>query len=309
MLVLIQGFRGARVAGVGGAGAAGAGGARAGGVGGTGAARAGGTGGVRAGGAGGTRAAGAGGAGAASAGGTRAGGAGGTLAAGAGVARARGVGGTGVAGAGGARAGGVGGTGAGGAGGTGATGAGGTGAAGAGGTGAAGAGGSGAGGNGGIGGAGAGGAGAAGDADGTGTALPSSTGLISPLLCPPPDQSQPQLLLASLLPTPSPYPAHTCSLAERRKLESRLASPVCTVSRTRRSRPPPVSGTHVMALRPSSVPHCVALPSPLVSSLPDVPDPESDLARVASPTVTRLLASVVTDPSFESTAAFAHSLS
>ncbi|CAI5475562.1 unnamed protein product [Closterium sp. Yama58-4] len=60
-----------------------------------------------------------------------------------------------------------------------------------------------------------------------------------------------------------------------------------------------------MALHPSSVPQRVALPSPLVSSLPDVPDPESDLARAASPTVTRLLATVVTDPSFESTAAFA----
>ncbi|CAI7768429.1 unnamed protein product [Closterium sp. NIES-54] len=53
-----------------------------------------------------------------------------------------------------------------------------------------------------------------------------------------------------------------------------------------------------MALRPSSVP----LPPPPESSLPAFPDPESDLACVASPTVTRLLATVVTDPSFESTA-------
>ncbi|CAI7909500.1 unnamed protein product [Closterium sp. NIES-54] len=59
-----------------------------------------------------------------------------------------------------------------------------------------------------------------------------------------------------------------------------------------------------MALHPSSVPHRVSLPSPSASSLPDVPDPESDLARAASPTVTRLLATVVTD-NFESTAAFA----
>ncbi|CAI7794073.1 unnamed protein product, partial [Closterium sp. NIES-54] len=58
-------------------------------------------------------------------------------------------------------------------------------------------------------------------------------------------------------------------------------------------------------LRPSSVPHRVALPSPPASSLLDVPEPESDLARAASPTVTRLLATVVTDPSFESTASFA----
>ncbi|CAI7764709.1 unnamed protein product [Closterium sp. NIES-54] len=60
-----------------------------------------------------------------------------------------------------------------------------------------------------------------------------------------------------------------------------------------------------MALRPSSVPQRVALPSPPASSLPDVPDPESDLARTASPTITCLLATVVADPSFESTAVFA----
>ncbi|CAI7912887.1 unnamed protein product, partial [Closterium sp. NIES-54] len=48
----------------------------------------------------------------------------------------------------------------------------------------------------------------------------------------------------------------------------------------------------------------VVLPEPPASSLPHVTDPESDLARAASPTVTRLLATVVTDPDFESTAAF-----
>ncbi|CAI5529521.1 unnamed protein product [Closterium sp. Naga37s-1] len=60
-----------------------------------------------------------------------------------------------------------------------------------------------------------------------------------------------------------------------------------------------------MALRPFSVPLRVPLPSPPASSLPDVPDPESDLARAASPTVPHLLATVVTDPSLESTAASA----
>ncbi|CAI7889366.1 unnamed protein product [Closterium sp. NIES-54] len=60
-----------------------------------------------------------------------------------------------------------------------------------------------------------------------------------------------------------------------------------------------------MALGPSSVPQRIALPSPPASSLPDVCDPESDLARADSLTPTRLLATVVTDPSFESTAAFA----
>ncbi|CAI7788070.1 unnamed protein product [Closterium sp. NIES-54] len=59
-----------------------------------------------------------------------------------------------------------------------------------------------------------------------------------------------------------------------------------------------------MALRPSSVPLRVPLPSPPTSSLPDVPDPESDLARAAS-TVLRLLAIVVTDPLLESAAASA----
>ncbi|CAI7791309.1 unnamed protein product, partial [Closterium sp. NIES-54] len=60
--------------------------------------------------------------------------------------------------------------------------------------------------------------------------------------------------------------------------------------------------THRMALRPSSVPHRVVLPSPPTSSLPHVPDPESDLVRAANPTVTCLPAMVVTDPSFESAA-------
>ncbi|CAI7805424.1 unnamed protein product [Closterium sp. NIES-53] len=45
-----------------------------------------------------------------------------------------------------------------------------------------------------------------------------------------------------------------------------------------------------MALRPSSVPLRVPLPTPPGSSLPEVPDPESDRARAASPIVTRLLA-------------------
>ncbi|CAI7879438.1 unnamed protein product [Closterium sp. NIES-54] len=56
-----------------------------------------------------------------------------------------------------------------------------------------------------------------------------------------------------------------------------------------------------MALHPSSVPLQVPLPSPPTSSLADGLDPESDLVRAASPTVPCLLATVVTDPSFEST--------
>ncbi|CAI7879759.1 unnamed protein product [Closterium sp. NIES-54] len=60
-----------------------------------------------------------------------------------------------------------------------------------------------------------------------------------------------------------------------------------------------------MALRPSFVPLRDSLSSPPASSLPDVPDCEYDLARAASPTVPRLLATVITDPSFESTPASA----
>ncbi|CAI7752161.1 unnamed protein product [Closterium sp. NIES-54] len=60
-----------------------------------------------------------------------------------------------------------------------------------------------------------------------------------------------------------------------------------------------------MSLRPSSFPLRVPLPAPPESSLLEVPDPESDRARAASPTVARLLATAVTDPSFESAAASA----
>ncbi|CAI5484746.1 unnamed protein product, partial [Closterium sp. Yama58-4] len=95
---------------------------------------------------------------------------------------------------------------------------------------------------------------------------------------------------------------------EHREPASRPVSPVRagrTARRVPRPRPPPVPGTHTMALRPSSAPQRVPLPSPPASSLPEIPDPESDRVRAASPTVMRLLATVVTDPSFESTAASA----
>ncbi|CAI7873688.1 unnamed protein product [Closterium sp. NIES-53] len=52
-------------------------------------------------------------------------------------------------------------------------------------------------------------------------------------------------------------------------------------------------------------PQHAVMPEPPTSSLPHVLDPESDLAHAASATITRLLATVVTDPDFESTAAFA----
>ncbi|CAI5517209.1 unnamed protein product [Closterium sp. Naga37s-1] len=152
--------------------------------------------------------------------------------------------------------------------------------------------------------------------------LPPSTGPSPPLLSPPPVQSQSQLPLASPLPSPSPYAGPTRGLTERREPESRPASPesrpespesrpessvraVRAGRRAPRQRPPPVLGTHYMTLHPSTAPQRVPLPSPPASSLPDVADPPSDRARAASPTVTRLLATVVTDPSFESTAASA----
>ncbi|CAI7788238.1 unnamed protein product [Closterium sp. NIES-54] len=87
-------------------------------------------------------------------------------------------------------------------------------------------------------------------------------------------------------------------LTERREPASRPVSPVCTARRVPRSRPPLVSVTHAMALRPSSIPLSAPLPAPPESSLLEVPDPESDRARAASPTA-------VTDPSFESAAASA----
>ncbi|CAI7883935.1 unnamed protein product [Closterium sp. NIES-54] len=103
--------------------------------------------------------------------------------------------------------------------------------------------------------------------------LPSSTGPPPPLECPQPVPSQLQLQPASQLPAPSPYTGPTGGLAEHREPASRPASPVRaarTSGRGSRQRPPP-----------------------------------SDSLRAASPTVMRLLATVVTDPSFESTAASA----
>ncbi|CAI7803622.1 unnamed protein product [Closterium sp. NIES-54] len=134
--------------------------------------------------------------------------------------------------------------------------------------------------------------------------LPSPGHFPSPFLSPLPVQSQSQLQPASPLPGPSPYSGLTRGLTERREPESR---PVRTVRAGRVSRPrlPPVPGTHSMTLRPSTAPQRVPLPSPPASSLPDGPDPESDSLRAASPTVTRVRATTVTDPLIESSAASA----
>ncbi|CAI5953949.1 unnamed protein product [Closterium sp. NIES-64] len=133
-------------------------------------------------------------------------------------------------------------------------------------------------------------------------------GLSPPVEGPPPVQSQSLLEPSSPLPAPSPYTGPTGGLAERREPASRPASPVHAArasGRSSRQRPPPVPGTHRMSLRPSTAFLRAPLPSPPESSLPALADPESDSLRAASPTVTRLLATVVTDPSFESTAASA----
>ncbi|CAI7781707.1 unnamed protein product [Closterium sp. NIES-54] len=156
-----------------------------------------------------------------------------------------------------------------------------------------------------MGGAGAGGAGAvdpgAGGAGGGGAGGTGAGGAMRPRPYFVPLLQQP----ASPLPAPSPYTEQTGNLTEHRGPESRPPSPVRNGRRVPRPRPPPVRDTHAMALRPSSVPLRVPLPAPPESSLPAIPDPEFEGARTASPTVSRLLATIVTDPSFESTAASA----
>ncbi|CAI7913226.1 unnamed protein product [Closterium sp. NIES-54] len=103
-----------------------------------------------------------------------------------------------------------------------------------------------------------------------------STGPTPPLMSPPPVQSQSQLQPASPLPGPSPYSGPTRGLTERREPESHRASP--------ESRP----------ASPKSCPE-----SPVRTGC------GSDSLHAASPTVTRFLATAVTDPSVESTTASA----
>ncbi|CAI7737166.1 unnamed protein product [Closterium sp. NIES-53] len=105
--------------------------------------------------------------------------------------------------------------------------------------------------------------------------------------------------------TVRPRPYFVPLLQQCREPASRPNSPVRTACRIPRSRPPPIPGTHAMTLRPSSVQLHVPLPAPPESSLPEVPDPESDRARAASPTISCLLATAIIDPSFESATASA----
>ncbi|CAI7764212.1 unnamed protein product, partial [Closterium sp. NIES-53] len=138
--------------------------------------------------------------------------------------------------------------------------------------------------------------------------LPPPASPTPPFECPLPVQSESQLPPTSPLPVPSPYTYPTGGLAERREPASRLASPVRATRTSRRGsrqHPPPIPSTHRMSLCPSTAPLRAPLPSSPESSLPVLPDPESDSLRAASPAVTRLLATVATDPSFESAAASA----
>ncbi|CAI7867847.1 unnamed protein product [Closterium sp. NIES-53] len=150
----------------------------------------------------------------------------------------------------------------------------------------------------------AGGAGAAGAAGGVGAAGAGGT-------------AQPRLLTSSTglplqpgspLPAPSPYTEQTKGLAERHAPASRLVSPIRSGRsgrRVPRQRMSAVSGPPLVVRRPSSPPPRVPLPSPPASSQPVVADPASDQFRAEHSTVTRLLATVVTDLSFESVAASA----
>ncbi|CAI7759192.1 unnamed protein product [Closterium sp. NIES-54] len=141
----------------------------------------------------------------------------------------------------------------------------------------------------------------------------------SPSSQPPPDTvlrqvlsltSSTGLLLepGSPLPAPSPYTEQAGGLAEHREPVSQPVSPVRSGRTSRRipcPRSPAVPSAHLVARRPFSAPQSVPLPSPPASSLPDVADPEFDRFCAEHPTVTRLLATVVTDPSFVSAAASA----
>ncbi|CAI7761318.1 unnamed protein product [Closterium sp. NIES-54] len=195
------------------------------------------------------------------------------------------------------------------------------------GTGGAGSGGAAAGGGaGGAGAEGSGAAGGAGTAASAGAAGAGSTAQPRLFFAPPSPSSQPPsdsvlhqvlslpsstslpLQPGSPLPAPSPYTEQTGSLTERREPASRPVSPIRSGRSDRRVSclcQPAFLGTHLVVRRPSSPPQSVPLPSPPASSLPTVPEPESDRARAAHPTVMRLLATVVTDPSFESTVASA----
>ncbi|CAI7914910.1 unnamed protein product [Closterium sp. NIES-54] len=95
---------------------------------------------------------------------------------------------------------------------------------------------------------------------------------------------------------------------QRRQFLFRRRRRLCrhlTRSFTRFLRDSPLPAPSPYAEKTDSFTQRLPLPPPPASSLPVVLDPESDLARAVNPTVLRLLATVVTDPSFEFAAASA----
>ncbi|CAI7881290.1 unnamed protein product [Closterium sp. NIES-53] len=116
--------------------------------------------------------------------------------------------------------------------------------------------------------------------------LPSSTGL--PL--------QP----GSPLPAPSPYTEQPGGLAKCHELASRPVSPLSSSRRIPSQSQPAVSGPPLVVRRPSSPSPIFPLPPSPPSSLSVVADPASDRFCAEHSTVTHLLATVATDPSFES---------
>ncbi|CAI7780192.1 unnamed protein product [Closterium sp. NIES-53] len=138
-------------------------------------------------------------------------------------------------------------------------------------------------------------AGGAGGAAGTGEPGAKGTGAVSAVSG---GAARPQPYYIPLLQQPESRPVSP---------ESRAASPVRPVraGRVWRPRLPPILGTHSMTLCFSTAPQRVPLPSPPASSLPVIPDLKSDSLRAASPPVSRFLATAVTDPLFESSAASA----
>ncbi|CAI7904623.1 unnamed protein product, partial [Closterium sp. NIES-53] len=109
-------------------------------------------------------------------------------------------------------------------------------------------------------------------AEGTGAVSAVSGGATRPRPYYVPLLQQSQLQPSSPLPGPSPYYGPTRGLTERREPKSRPAVSLCPL---------------------------------LLRSLPDGPDPESESLSAASPTVTCFLATALTDPLFDSSAASA----
>ncbi|CAI7820400.1 unnamed protein product, partial [Closterium sp. NIES-53] len=145
----------------------------------------------------------------------------------------------------------------------------------------------------------------------------SSTGLTPPLLCPPPDQSQPPLQPASPLPAPFPYTEQSGGLTERREQAPRPVSPVRTaccilllspartlwhsatalVSESASASPPSVGGecalgTDVLEDRQEDF-ECLAAAVPRFASMVLAPEGDLDAPDIPTP---RSYAEAITGP-------------